>query len=185
MLVCAPIVCFGAPFGSLIGSFVHRLVLAWAIYLTDAVQLVAALAIVEPWVKDDSKPGKGTPAHLTGSSAGIFVGGLVFFWLLQVWGQKLMERNGRIETQYARFTRSGTAALIEGPGLGAARAKELQLALRGGSGEREAAGAAGAAAAEGATPPAKEAEALADQGGASSSGDETGLKGGGELTAMF
>jgi uncharacterized membrane protein YfcA len=84
LLVCAPIVCFGAPFGSVIGSFVHRLVLAWCIYVTDAVQLIAAIVIVEPWVKDDSKLGKDTPAHLTGSSAAIFCSGLVFFYLLQV-----------------------------------------------------------------------------------------------------
>eukprot|EP00614_Pseudopedinella_elastica_P002964 CAMPEP_0172610916 /NCGR_PEP_ID=MMETSP1068-20121228/30662_1 /TAXON_ID=35684 /ORGANISM="Pseudopedinella elastica, Strain CCMP716" /LENGTH=478 /DNA_ID=CAMNT_0013414741 /DNA_START=188 /DNA_END=1624 /DNA_ORIENTATION=- len=95
-LVCAPIVCFGAPFGSVIGSFVHRIVLAWAIYLTDAVQLVGAIVIVQPWVYQD-KPGFTTPAHLTGSSIGIFVSGLIFFYILQFLGEKLVERNSRIE----------------------------------------------------------------------------------------
>ena len=84
LLVCAPIVCFGAPFGSVIGSFVHRLVLAWCIYITDAVQLIAAIVIVEPWVKNDAKPGKDTPVHLTASSIAIFCSGLVFFYILQV-----------------------------------------------------------------------------------------------------
>lgn len=152
LLVCAPIVCFGAPLGSFIGSFVHRLVpfspsssnheptpfatppakaagrvgeraatylswpslwrvaphsyglptsrsphyhthdasfrtaqvLAWAIYLTDSVQLIAAIIIVKPWLSLPTPPGHDTPVHLTASSAAIFVSGLVFFYILQV-----------------------------------------------------------------------------------------------------
>lgn len=109
-LVCAPIVCFGAPFGSVVGSFVHRLVLAWAVYLTDSVQLVAALVIVQPWVgweddqgeptKFDGKPGHNTPAHLTGSSVAIFVAGLVFFHGLQRGGEAVIAWNDRLEAQH-------------------------------------------------------------------------------------
>lgn len=39
----------GAPLGSLLGSHLHRLVLAAMIYITDGVQFIGALAIVRPW----------------------------------------------------------------------------------------------------------------------------------------
>lgn len=39
----------GAPLGSLLGSHLHRLVLASFVYVTDGVQFVGALAIVRPW----------------------------------------------------------------------------------------------------------------------------------------
>ena len=39
----------GAPLGSLLGSHLHRLVLASLIYLTDGVQFIGALVIVRPW----------------------------------------------------------------------------------------------------------------------------------------
>ena len=76
LLVCAPIVCIGAPLGSVLGSFVHRLVLAWAVYITDTVQLVGAIVIVRPWIKQN-KPGLEQPAHLAGTSAAIFFSGLL------------------------------------------------------------------------------------------------------------
>ncbi|CAN0380354.1 unnamed protein product, partial [Ectocarpus sp. 13 AM-2016] len=44
--VCVPVVVIGAPLGSLLGSHLHRLVLAAMIYITDGVQFVGALAIV-------------------------------------------------------------------------------------------------------------------------------------------
>lgn len=47
--VCIPIVVIGAPTGSIIGSFLHREVLAIFVYITDTVQLIAALVIVKPW----------------------------------------------------------------------------------------------------------------------------------------
>ena len=115
------VVCFGAPFGSVIGSFVHRIVLAWAIYLTDAVQLVGAIVIVQPWVYQD-KPGFTTPAHLTGSSIGIFVSGLIFFYILQLLGEKLVERNSRIE---ATARALGNSNLDVGSGMGVDRARQL------------------------------------------------------------
>jgi hypothetical protein len=115
------VVCFGAPFGSVVGSYVHRLVLAWAIYLTDTVQLVAAVIIVEPWVKQD-KPGFETPVHLTASSAAIFVSGLIFFTILQKLGQLMIEKNDKLEAQ-AKYRND--VRLITGPGLGLQRANEL------------------------------------------------------------
>lgn len=39
----------GAPLGSLLGSHFHRLVLASLVYVTDGVQFVGALVIVQPW----------------------------------------------------------------------------------------------------------------------------------------
>lgn len=39
----------GAPLGSLLGSHFHRLVLASLVYVTDGVQFVSALVIVQPW----------------------------------------------------------------------------------------------------------------------------------------
>ena len=39
-LVCAPVVCVGAPLGSAVSSRAHRLVLAAAVYALDGVQLV-------------------------------------------------------------------------------------------------------------------------------------------------
>jgi len=95
-LVCVPIVCFGAPLGSLVGSHVHRLVLAWAVYLTDTVQLVGALAIVKPWTDDKTD----TPVHLTVSSAAIFVSGVVFFYLLQMGGERLIKVNEKLEASW-------------------------------------------------------------------------------------
>jgi len=126
-LVCAPIVCFGAPFGSLIGSYVHRLVLAWAIYITDTVQLVAAIIIVKPWLSLPVPEGHDTPVHLTASSAAIFVAGVVFFYLLQKCGEKLMARNARLEEQTRKFTQ---AQLLSGPALGNSRALQIERKKR-------------------------------------------------------
>mmetsp|Transcript_56109 Transcript_56109/g.93514 ORF Transcript_56109/g.93514 Transcript_56109/m.93514 type:complete len:447 (+) Transcript_56109:45-1385(+) len=47
--VCIPIVVIGAPCGSVIGSYLHREILAMFVYLTDTVQLIAAFIIVKPW----------------------------------------------------------------------------------------------------------------------------------------
>ncbi len=116
-LVCAPIVCFGAPLGSVVGSMVHRLVLAWAVYITDAVQLIGALVIVEPWVKVKDK--KDDPAHLTASSAAIMVAGIIVFWLLTKFGEKLIEWNEKIEAN----RRDG------------GKGKDLELQLQGGGGD--------------------------------------------------
>jgi uncharacterized membrane protein YfcA len=127
--VCAPIVVVGAPLGSVLGSYVHRLVLAAFVYVTDFVQLLGALIVVQPWshekchkrgdsvghakngvpTPNDDRYGSkynwsGTncePLHLCWSSGLIFVCGLVAFWLLQHLGEKLIQRNNKIEAEAA------------------------------------------------------------------------------------
>jgi len=86
-LVCAPIVVFGAPFGSFVGSHFHRLTLAGIIYFIDAAQLVGALYVVQPWTTNKTD----TPLHLTLTSLVMFIGGMVFFRLLAYFGVKLMD----------------------------------------------------------------------------------------------
>lgn len=44
-----PFVSAGAPLGSLLGSHFHRLVLASLVYITDGVQFIGALIVVQPW----------------------------------------------------------------------------------------------------------------------------------------
>jgi len=46
LAVCVPVVVFGAPFGSVLGSYCHRLLLAAFVYVTDSVQIIAAYVIV-------------------------------------------------------------------------------------------------------------------------------------------
>lgn len=55
LAVCVPVVVFGAPIGSVLGSFCHRLVLAAFVYITDTVQIVAAYVIVNHNGKLDSE----------------------------------------------------------------------------------------------------------------------------------
>jgi len=92
LAVCAPIVVFGAPLGSYLGSHFHRLTLATIIYLVDFFQLVGALVVVQPWTTNKTD----TPLRLTLSSAGIFVFGMVFFRIIAHLGMKLM---GHIESE--------------------------------------------------------------------------------------
>ena len=127
--VCAPIVVVGAPLGSVLGSYVHRLVLAAFVYVTDFVQLLGALIVVQPWshekchkrgpsvghakngvpTPNDDRYGSkynwsGTncePLHLCWSSGLIFVCGLIVFWLFQHFGEKLMKSNNVIEAEAA------------------------------------------------------------------------------------
>merc|ERR1712167_497973 len=79
--VCAPIVVVGAPLGSVLGSYVHRLVLAAFVYATDFVQLIGALIVVQPWSREKCTkelapakemalgPSTCNPTHLCSSSA--------------------------------------------------------------------------------------------------------------------
>ncbi|KAH8076606.1 sulfite exporter TauE/SafE [Aureococcus anophagefferens] len=112
--VCAPIVVIGAPLGSVVGSYVHRLVLATFVYVTDFVQLVGALIVVRPWSdhkcnKDGERVPHGSagrwrgtncePVHLCWTSALLFASGLIAFYIFQLAGEKLMERNARIEKE--------------------------------------------------------------------------------------
>ena len=50
--VCVPVVVVGAPLGSVLGSYLHRLVLACFVYFTDFAQLAGALYVVRPWTDE-------------------------------------------------------------------------------------------------------------------------------------
>ncbi len=76
--VCVPVCVIGAPLGALIGSYFHRLVLAACIYITDTVQLIGALVVVEPWTSKKTD----TPLHLILTSGGILLSGAIFFAIL-------------------------------------------------------------------------------------------------------
>ncbi len=76
--VCIPVCVIGAPLGTLIGSYFHRLVLAACIYITDTVQLIGALVVVEPWTSKNTD----TPLHLMLTSGAILVAGAIFFFIL-------------------------------------------------------------------------------------------------------
>ncbi len=67
-----------APLGALIGSYFHPLVLATCIYITDTVQLIGALVVVEPWTSKNTD----TLLHLMLTSGGILLSGAIFFYLL-------------------------------------------------------------------------------------------------------
>lgn len=86
--VCVPIVVIGAPLGSLLGSHFHRLVLASFVYVTDGVQFIGALAVVQPWstLKTD------TPRHLCLTSFAIIIGGGAVFSGLAKGGHYLLRK---------------------------------------------------------------------------------------------
>mmetsp|Transcript_1641 Transcript_1641/g.6024 ORF Transcript_1641/g.6024 Transcript_1641/m.6024 type:complete len:384 (-) Transcript_1641:89-1240(-) len=83
LLVCMPIVVFGAPLGSYIGSHLHRLVLAWMVYILDFVQLVCAYALID-------FAAKGYP-DLPYIGIGIIVGGYLMFSVITMLGTYLMK----------------------------------------------------------------------------------------------
>eukprot|EP01024_Parvocaulis_polyphysoides_P037081 TRINITY_DN32986_c0_g2_i2.p1 TRINITY_DN32986_c0_g2~~TRINITY_DN32986_c0_g2_i2.p1 ORF type:complete len:471 (+),score=76.19 TRINITY_DN32986_c0_g2_i2:221-1633(+) len=91
LAVCTPIVVVGAPLGSVVGSHLHRLVLASFVYVTDTVQLIGALVVVKPW-NYGTKPGRDTPVHLLVTSGVIVFAGAVFFFGLTRIGLFLMQR---------------------------------------------------------------------------------------------
>lgn len=98
LIVCVPVVVIGAPMGSVLGSFLHRLVLAAFVYITDTAQLVGALVVVRPWSNEKCHEGTDcTPMHLCWSSALLFFAGLVMFYILQYLGEKIIELNDNIE----------------------------------------------------------------------------------------
>merc|ERR1712087_275858 len=84
--VCMPIVVFGAPIGSVVGSHFHRLVLAAFVYVTDTTQLIGALAIVQPWTTKKTD----TPIQLTLSSIVILLVGAYLFKYMAAFGENLM-----------------------------------------------------------------------------------------------
>eukprot|EP00753_Platysulcus_tardus_P002884 PLAT11992.1.p1 GENE.PLAT11992.1~~PLAT11992.1.p1 ORF type:complete len:448 (+),score=226.03 PLAT11992.1:53-1345(+) len=78
-LVCVPIVVIGAPMGAFLASFVHRLVYAGMVYITDTVQFIAAVIIVPQ-----------TPTTITLTVVILVLGGITF--KLMTWkGEKIME----------------------------------------------------------------------------------------------
>ncbi|XP_013410247.1 uncharacterized protein LOC106173617 [Lingula anatina] len=86
LAVCVPIVVFGAPLGSVIGTHFHRLVLAGLIYIIDTVALVSAFAIVRP-----------LSVEFVLVCVGIIVFGALSFFLLSRAGQKFLEVSERGE----------------------------------------------------------------------------------------
>lgn len=98
VMVCIPIVVFGAPLGSLIGSHFHRLVLAGLIYIIDTVALVSAFAIVPQ-----------TPI-LAGVSIGIILLGFVIFFILITIGQRMI---GKTEPQERNATKGVESIVYE------------------------------------------------------------------------
>merc|ERR1712154_634482 len=86
--VCIPIVVIGAPLGTIIGSFLHRKVLAMFVYVTDTVQLIAAFIIVQPW--------KISNMLLITSIIFIICGGIIFSIITRIGLQimNVIEQNG-------------------------------------------------------------------------------------------
>ncbi|XP_064644275.1 uncharacterized protein LOC135498055 [Lineus longissimus] len=79
LAVCIPVVVLGAPFGAVLGSHFHRLVLAAWVYASDLVALLGGFILV-----------KQTPM-LAGVSAGLIIVGFGFFIGITFIGRKLNE----------------------------------------------------------------------------------------------
>ena len=97
-LVCVPIVVIGAPLGAIVSSHFHRTIFAIMIYITDVAQFVGALVVIKPWLTIANGGKTDTPAHLTGSSAGLVLAGGVFFTILAFSGQYLLFVESPIKT---------------------------------------------------------------------------------------
>ncbi|CAH1777324.1 unnamed protein product [Owenia fusiformis] len=85
LLVCIPVVVCGAPIGSVIGSYLHRLVLACFIYVVTTAGLVASFAIIPL-----------TPI-LIGLSVGVVIGGAIFYISVTLAGARLLIQTERRE----------------------------------------------------------------------------------------
>lgn len=88
LMVCMPIVVFGAPFGSYIGSHLHRLVLAWLVYIIDAIQLIGAFAILKHNGKFDNPDFE----WLQWGGPLVLVGGVCVFVAMTKAGDLMMAR---------------------------------------------------------------------------------------------
>ncbi|CAH1778845.1 unnamed protein product [Owenia fusiformis] len=86
LLVCIPIVVIGAPMGSVIGSYLHRLVLASFVYIITTAALIGSFVVIRPLTPD-----------LIGLAVGIVVGGGLIFFLLTLAGAKLLKQVEQIE----------------------------------------------------------------------------------------
>ncbi|CAH1778996.1 unnamed protein product [Owenia fusiformis] len=90
LLVCIPIVVIGAPMGSVIGSYLHRLVLAALIYIITTAALIGSFVVIRPLTPD-----------LIGLAVGIVVAGIFIFFLLTLAGAKLLKH---VEEQEENIT---------------------------------------------------------------------------------
>jgi hypothetical protein len=83
-LCCVPVVVIGAPLGAIISSHMHRLTLAYLVYILDSAQLISAIAIIKPWSHNHTS----TPLELTLSSIILLICCLCLFTLLAKIGEK-------------------------------------------------------------------------------------------------
>lgn len=98
----------------MLGSFLHRLVLAAFVYITDGAQLAGALFVVRPWTREKCNDASNCePSHLCVTSALIFALGLVVFYMLQVGSANTDEegRHGREKDWQGRRRTTGKEAL--------------------------------------------------------------------------
>lgn len=82
-LDCVPVVVFGAPIGSMLGSHLDRRVLAGFVYATDTIQFVGAVVILRVW----------EDVRLWGSSLVLFVLAVMLFRKLAGLGVGWEEEN--------------------------------------------------------------------------------------------
>ena len=85
-LCCVPIVCFGAPLGSLLMTRWHRLVIAALVVFTDVSQLGGALYVVRPW----SSAHTTEPLYLCLFSFFVLMGCTTGFFALSSGGTRLL-----------------------------------------------------------------------------------------------
>lgn len=86
LAVCAPVVVVGAPFGSYLSSNLSRIVLAWFIYILDAVQFIGALVVLKPWNKN---------AWVLISSGMFLILAVAIFWLMNWQGLRILNRRSK------------------------------------------------------------------------------------------
>ena len=84
-MVCIPVVTIGAPMGSWLASYCHRIVLAWFVYVANTVQFVAAVIIV--LIMGDY----GYNAALAAASAVVILAQVGFFCWLERRGRRWLE----------------------------------------------------------------------------------------------
>jgi uncharacterized membrane protein YfcA len=89
--VCIPIVVVGAPLGSVIGSYFHRLTLAYLVCILDFVQFVGALIVVRPWLHTNQGGATDAPALLCLVSVCVLFGCAFLFSALAKKGRRFVE----------------------------------------------------------------------------------------------
>jgi uncharacterized protein len=103
-LVCVPVVTFGAPIGSWLASYCHRLVLAWFVYICNTVQFAAAVVIVL-W------NGKyGYNVELAIASGGVILTQAMFFCWLERLGRRSVASSGEEQGQEGTGPAAAAAA---------------------------------------------------------------------------